>query len=371
MDYTGKPVLVTGASGFKGSWLCAALLRLGAQVYGTVTSRTHPRSAWSHLDMMSEIVRVQCDVSDRQATYDMLNTIAPNTVFHLAAKALVPVSLRDPRRTYEVNVTGTMNILEACRKLGVVQRLIICSTDHVFGSVDPLAFPAEGYREKARVSYGGPYDTSKSAMELIVRSYHKSYWTELPGIAITRCANVFGLGDVNLRRVIPLFVSAAASGKTIPLRYRNNGRQFIHVSDAIAGYLRAAESIDEGWAENKSVSAFPRDRKPFTPTYHFAIESYAPDSRVPYVTMKDLADWIARLLETTVEETDDCVDLAPNENPVQGLNCEDTRNVLGWAPRKNFDTAIRELAEWFQNENDKKRQSMLERDIQTTMCLVN
>src|SRR5437868_12342971 len=168
-NWKGRKVLVTGASGFKGSWLCAALLRLGAEVYGTIRNIRNPLSAYRLLDLDKNVVKVSADISDRQQVYDLLNSVEPDVIFHLAAKALVPVSLRDPRRTFDVNIMGTLNFIEASRKLKVSNRLLVCSTDHVFGNVEPAELPRDengkivGFAEKDRVSYGGPYDTSKAA----------------------------------------------------------------------------------------------------------------------------------------------------------------------------------------------------------------
>ena len=155
-DWNGRKVLVTGASGFKGSWLCAALMGLGARVYGTISNHRHPLSAFEMLGIDDRVARIAADVSNRQQVYDLLNSVEPDVVFHLAAKALVPVSLRDPRRTFEVNFEGTLNIIQACRTLRLCKRLLICSTDHVFGSIEPEELPPGGFDERSRVSYGGP-----------------------------------------------------------------------------------------------------------------------------------------------------------------------------------------------------------------------
>ena len=273
-EWRNAKVLVTGASGFKGAWLCAALLELGARVYGTVRNQLHPASAYRMFGLDDRVVAVNTDVCDRQAVYDMINTIEPDVIFHLAAKALVPVGLRDPRRTFDVNINGTLNVIEACRILKWGSRVLICSTDHVFGNVKPAELPHGGFNERSRVSYGGPYDTSKAAMELLVRSYHFTFWNEVPAIGLTRCANVFGFGDTNLRRIVPLFVTSAKSEKRIPLKFRNNGRQFIYIADAVGGYIKAMAALNEGSCHAKANATRPDARTPFTPTYHFAIEHY-------------------------------------------------------------------------------------------------
>ena len=348
-NWKDRRVLVTGASGFKGSWLCATLLQLGAQVYGTIRNQRNPLSAYEILGLDGKVVKVNADVSDRQQVYDLVNSVEPDVIFHLAAKALVPVSLRDPRRTFEVNIMGTLNIVEACRQLKIGNRMLICSTDHVFGDIDPQKLPKGGFDEKSRVSYSGPYDTSKATMELMVRSYHKTYWSELPAIGITRCANVFGYGDTNQRRVIPLFVSSAVRDHLIPLRFRMSGRQFIHVTDAVAGYIKAASMLDEGGTNAKRGNNMPRERSPFTPTFHFAIERYEESgaSNEPYIRMEKLAKLIGSQFKASIDDSH-CVDYPENENKIQALNCQNTRASLQWEPKKRFADSLASLGSWYE-----------------------
>jgi CDP-glucose 4,6-dehydratase len=357
-DWKGRKVLVTGASGFKGSWLSATLIGLGAKVYGTTRNQRDPAAAFHILNLDREVVKVDADISDRQEVYDLVNTIEPDVVFHLAAKALVPVSLRDPRRTYEVNIIGTLNIIEACRRLGIVDRLMVCSTDHVFGDVSPDELPPSGFVETDRVSYGGPYDTSKAAMELLVRSHHKTYWHELPGIAITRCANVYGYGDTSQRRVIPLFVRSAVSARVIDLKYRQSGRQFLHVADAIRGYVLVASTME---GRPQKGTAKPEPRTPFTPTFHFAIEDYGPPGE-PFIRMEALARLVGSLLDARIQDTN-CVDYPPNENRVQALSCEKTRKTLSWEPMKKFEQTLRDLAEWYDAPSGPSQQLKAGREL--------
>jgi CDP-glucose 4,6-dehydratase len=354
-DWNGTKVLVTGASGFKGAWLCAALVELGARVFGTVRNHVNPLAAYAILELDHHITTAGVDIDNRQSVYDLINTIEPDVIFHLAAKALVPVSLRDPRRTYEVNVMGTSNVIEACRRLRICNRLLICSTDHVFGSKRPPQPISKwtGYNEASRVSYGGPYDTSKAMMELMIRSYHREYWNELPAIGITRCANVFGYGDTNQRRLIPMFVSSAVQNNYLHLKYRKSGRQFIHVTDAVSGYIRAASVISEGGAQDKS---------PFTPTFHFAIENYG--GKEPFARMAAVAKQIAAQFDARVDASG-AIDYPKHENPVQALNCEATRRALKWQVRKSFESGTAELGDWYRNIRDKlKLRELIRRDVE-------
>jgi len=314
-------------------------------VYGTVRNQLHPGSAYQMFGLDDRVVAITVDISDRQQVSDLVNTVEPDVIFHLAAKALVPVGLRDPRRTFDVNINGTLNLIEACRRLKVCDRTLICSTDHVFGNVRQVDLPAGGFDERSRVSYGGPYDTSKAAMELLVRSYHYTYWSEVPAIGLTRCANVFGYGDTNLRRVIPLFVSNSKAKGRVPLRFRKNGRQFIYVTDAVGGYVRAASCLQEGGFRQKAGLSRPDGRTPFTPTYHFSIESYE-GTQNAYIEMDALAALTAQLFNATVDDTD-CVEYAPNENRIQALNCAATRAEIAWHADTSLRQGLTNLGRWY------------------------
>ncbi len=359
-DWHNTKVLVTGASGFKGAWICAALVQMGAKVYGTVRNQQNPGSAYRMLGLEDRVVAVSVDVSDRQEVYDLVNSVEPDAIFHLAAKALVPVGLRDPRRTFDVNINGTLNLIEACRRLKVGSRMLVCSTDHVFGNVPQEDIPSGGFDERSRVSYGGPYDTSKAAMELLVRSYHFTFWSEVPAIGITRCANVFGFGDTNPRRVVPLFVSSAKEKKRIPLRFRKNGRQFIYVADCVTGYIRAMESLNEGGGRAKIGLSRPDQRSPFTPTFHFSIEDYE-KTRHPYIEMESLANLAASLFNAKVDGSES-IDYAANENRIQALNCAATRKALRWKPETTLREGLRKLGEWYEVVGDKVASQKMMRD---------
>ena len=199
-------------------------------------------------------------------------------------------------------------------------------------------------------------------MELLVRSYHATYWSEVPAIGITRCANVFGYGDVNQRRIIPLFVSKAVNGDPIPLKYRKNGRQFIHITDAIAGYIRAASTLDEPVNKNEVGGEKP-NRSPFTPTFHFAIESYE-GTEEPYIRMQALSSFVCKLFSVDVDDSV-AVDYAKNENKVQALNCSKTRSDINWSIRKPFNDAIIDLSKWYrQGEDINSHQAEINKDVE-------
>ncbi|MBI3247853.1 MAG: NAD-dependent epimerase/dehydratase family protein [Deltaproteobacteria bacterium] len=341
-EWNGKKVLITGASGFVGSWLSSVVARLGATVCGVTRRKVHPFSAYNTLSVKDRIVTADVDVSDFQQVHDLLNAFDPDIIFHLGAIATVPVALRNPRRAYEVNTFGTLNLIEGCRRLQVGKVLVVCSTDHVFGS--GATIPPNGYTEDADVHFAGPYDTSKAAMELIVRSYAQTYSSPPNNLAplrtvigITRCANVFGKGDVAFRRVIPNFIDSGIRTKQIPLSYTENGRQFIYVSDAVEGYVRFASRL---------ALASCCERQPCT-IGHFAIDHYSGTVK-PFIRLRELADMAAHLTHATVVRTASTAAWAPHENREQALSCCATYAALAWSPRKTLEEGLSSALSWFQ-----------------------
>ncbi len=341
-DWRGVKVLVTGASGFKGSWLCQVLLSLGAEVYGTVRNRYHPMSAYGVLGLDQKIVKVAADLAQSEEIFDVINAVGPEVIFHLGARSQVPVALRDPKRTYEINVMGTINILEACRRFGVVKKLLVVSTDHVFGSVEGDQLPKGGFNEFSPTSFAGPYGTSKSVMESCVRSYGGTYGEDMPPMGLTRAANVYGYGDVAYRRVIPVFIKSALEKWEVPLTVRRNGRQFIHVTDVVEGYIRAASSLNN----NRASEDAP------TPTYHFATQDYG-DYAEPgenFIRIGSLAKLVADIFDVPVVEKEGCRDYAVHENAVQALSCDMTHRHLSWTPRRTLKEGVNAVADWYRGE---------------------
>jgi CDP-glucose 4,6-dehydratase len=293
---------------------------------------------------------------------ESVNSIQPDAIFHLAAKSIVREALRNPHSTFNINFYGTLNVLEACRRVGSCPRILVCSTDHAIGGPDPSRIPPDGFDEKTPVDFSGPYDTSKALEELLARSYHATYPSQFPAMCITRCANVFGWGDANRSRVIPRFVTFAKKKKQLPLQYRKNGRQFIYVADAVAGYVRALSSLSER-GPTSLIDADSRDNQdPFTPTFHFAIERYG-HAKTPYITLEMLAREIGRLFGAAVDNSS-AVDYAPNENRAHALNCARTRSVLGWQPQTSLTDGLRKMGQWFDTAGKtSKRRKMLDEEI--------
>ncbi len=233
--WRGEVAFVTGADGFIGSWLAERLLDEGAQV--VVLKRDRPALSRLRIDGIEERCDVAAgDLSDHTELLRVLNEYGVTCVFHLAAQAIVAVANRSPLSTFETNVRGTYNLLEAARLAPTVERVVVASSDKAYGEHEVLP-----YREDAKLQQRFPYDTSKAAADLIARSYAETY--ELP-VAVSRFANVYGGGDFNFSRLVPDTARAILAGEAPVIRSDGTPeRDFIYAADAIDAYLAIADGL--------------------------------------------------------------------------------------------------------------------------------
>ncbi|MFY9352026.1 MAG: NAD-dependent epimerase/dehydratase family protein [Sphingobium sp.] len=237
--WRGKTCLVTGATGFLGGSLVAELLDQGAQVVALVRDMV-PQSRFAATDLAKRAKIVRGALEDYAVIERALNEYAVDTVFHLGAQAIVGVANRNPLSTFEANIKGTWVLLEACRRVATIERVVVASSDKAYG--DHAALP---YHEDFPLQGRHPYDVSKSCADLIALSYAKTY--SLP-VAITRCGNLFGPGDLNINRIVPGTCLAAIDGARPVIRSDGSPvRDYVYVEDIVEGYLRVAEHLgDEG-----------------------------------------------------------------------------------------------------------------------------
>ena len=238
--YSGRRVLVTGHTGFKGSWLTLWLRELGADVFGAALSPSTSPSHWDLLEL--EIEESLIDIRDCDALSAALQAAQPEIVFHLAAQPLVRKSYRDPLETWSTNVMGTANLLETCRKTCSVRAIVIVTTDKVYENNEWTW----GYREIDRLGGHDPYSSSKAAAELVVDSYRKSFFhaPQAPLVASARAGNVIGGGDWSEDRLIPDLVRSIASGE-LEIRSPEATRPWQHVLDCLSGYLLLGQALLE------------------------------------------------------------------------------------------------------------------------------
>jgi CDP-glucose 4,6-dehydratase len=245
-DVGVRSAFVTGAYGLLGSWLCRALLDRGVRV--AVLQRDQPAVSALALDGTERRCRVvRGDVRDAELLERVLGEAEVDTVFHLAAQTVVGTALHSPMSTWETNVRGTWALLEACRRHGA-QRVLVASSDKAYGA--PVQLP---YREDHGLRPRFPYDVSKACADLIARSYWHSFG--LP-VAVTRCSNLYGGGDLNRSRLVPEAVAAALAGRAPVIRSDGSPqRDFLYVEDAVEAYLLIAAALDRETARGEAFNA--------------------------------------------------------------------------------------------------------------------
>jgi len=312
-----RPVFVTGATGLLGGWLVDALLARGAHVVGLVRDHV-PRSRLQAERTIERIDVVWGDVTDYGCVERALAEYEIECVFHLAAQTIVGIANRSPLSTFDTNVRGTWHVLEASRRQPTVRRVIVASSDKAYGDQDRLP-----YEETTPLAGRHPYDVSKSAADLIAQSYWTTFGLR---VAVTRCGNLFGGGDLNWNRLVPGTIRAVLRGGA-PI-IRSNGRlvrDYVYVEDAVDAYLAVADALAEGDAlAGQGVNV-----------------SYGEPQRV-----LDLAHRILGLmgrgdLEPIV------LDEASHEIAAQYLDARRAKTLLGWTPRVALDEGLVRTIAWY------------------------
>ncbi|MBO5566860.1 MAG: CDP-glucose 4,6-dehydratase [Succinivibrio sp.] len=246
--YQGKTVLVTGHTGFKGSWLSIWLTMLGSKVIGYSLEPYSPKDNYyaSHL---SEHIHAEVlgDLRDSDKLEETIAKYQPEIIFHLAAQALVRESYVNPKYTYETNVIGSLNILEATRKFSCVKTVIMITSDKCYENVEQIW----GYKESDRMGGYDPYSSSKGCAEILISSYRNSFFNPKDykkhgkAVASVRAGNVIGGGDWSADRLIPDCIRAIEHGKDIEIRSPNSTRPWEHVLEPLSGYLRLGQKLIE------------------------------------------------------------------------------------------------------------------------------
>jgi CDP-glucose 4,6-dehydratase len=234
--WQNKTVLITGYAGFLGSWLTKILLEKGAKVIGLDLRCPQPKSIIN--DIGKEFITFKGDVADPGLVKNIINKHKPAYIFHLAAEAIVGRAYYDPIKTFQSNIEGTWNVLEACRGKGFIKGLVVASSDKAYGNQKKLP-----YAESTPLQGVNPYDVSKSCADLLAISYHHSY--KIP-VCVTRCGNIFGPGDLNFSRLIPDAVLSALNNKSFVIRSDGKyTRDYIYIEDIVRGYIMLAEKIQK------------------------------------------------------------------------------------------------------------------------------
>ena len=337
--WQGKRVLVTGHTGFKGSWLCLWLLGLGARVMGYALPPYTERDNYVQCGLEGQIAEVRGDISDYTLLEKTFLDFQPEIVFHLAAQPLVRRSYQEPRQTYEANVMGTLNVLEASRKAGSVHSAVMITTDKCYENRGG----SRGYREEEPMGGYDPYSSSKGCAELLIASYRRSFCryggtgeSEM-AVASARAGNVIGGGDWSRDRLIPDCIRAIEAGQ--PVRLRNPGavRPWQFVLEPLGGYLLLAERL---WTE---------------PDNFVGGWNFGPDPK-QMATVETMARALTDAYGAGTVEC--CADAkAPHEDQILLLDSTKAGEKLGWRPRLTLEETLGWTAEWYR---DYRREKPLE-----------
>jgi CDP-glucose 4,6-dehydratase len=313
-----RSVLVTGCTGLLGNWLVAELLERGALVTGLVRDLV-PQSRLYAGEWYRQINIVRGCVEDLPTVERAINEYEVDTVFHLAAQTIVGVANREPLATFETNIKGTWNILEACRRVGGVSRIVIASSDKAYG--DQLVLP---YSETTPLQGEHPYDVSKSCADLISRAYYVSYG--LP-VCITRCGNFYGGGDLNFNRIVPCTIRSALRDK--PVVIRSDGtfiRDYFYAKDGVLAYLHLAEQMDR--------------KEVLGEAFNFSNELQ--------ISVRGMVDHVLKLMGKSHLEPV-VLNRANNEIKHQYLSADKARKMLGWESKYPLEEGLKETIEWYKN----------------------
>ena len=323
--YKDKKVLITGHTGFKGSWLCLVLKILGAKVYGYSLK---PKNSYSNFylnKLDKNMNNLFGDIRDYKKLDKYISKVKPNIVFHLAAQALVKDSYIDPIKTFSTNIMGTANILNIIKNKKFVKSFICITSDKCYENKEWI----HGYRENDQLGGIDPYSSSKASAEIIFSSFLRSIFDlKKRGYATARAGNIIGGGDWSDNRIVPDAIRSIIQKKKLFLRNPNSTRPWEHVLEPINGYLKLGYHLY-------------REPEKFTGSWNFG------PSNNKRKTVKDLVDLLFKILKKGKIKTQNKKKNFYESKELQ-LNCEKSNKYLEWRTKWNFEKTVLKTAEWYQ-----------------------
>lgn len=323
--FKGRKVLVTGSTGFKGSWLCAWLSDLGADVSGLALPPEPDAPLFDQLRLRDRIDQHDMDIREFGAVRDLLSSVKPEIIIHLAAQALVRRSYEDPLTTFHTNVSGGINLLEAVRLTPDVRSLVFITSDKCYRNLEW----ERGYHEDDVLGGPDPYSASKGAAELVFTGYQESFFKARTGLiaATARAGNVIGGGDMSTDRIVPDCIRALRAGDPVVLRNPRATRPWQHVLEPLSGYLTLAKrqiEQDEGAAGPWNFGPDEENVRPVEELANTAVECWGSG-------------------EVQIQQDPK----APHEATLLMLDSSKAKTQLGWRPRWDFCEGIAKTVDWY------------------------
>ena len=332
--YKNKKVLVTGHTGFKGSWLSSWLFSLGAEVYGISNGLVSTPSNFEASNLSEKIHDLKLDLLDMDKLFKKIDEIKPDFVFHLGAQALVRPSYQNPLLTINTNAIGTANLLETLRKIRRKVTLISITSDKSYDNIEQIW----GYKETDRLGGKDPYSASKAMAELVLKTYYHSYFSSdnTPvRLAVTRAGNVIGGGDWAEDRIVPDCVSSWSQNEKVDIRNPNATRPWQHVLEPLGGYLLLGSALEANFELNGEAFNFGP-----APSNNFSVQELIEEMKKNWGNVK----W--RDISIKGEE--------PYEATLLKLNCEKAQNLLNWMPMLDFQETVELTTTWYKSYYEKK-----------------
>lgn len=324
--YRNKKVLITGHTGFKGSWMCELLLILGADVTGYALEAPTLPSLFEMCHLEERIQSVKGDIRDLEHLKKVFDKTQPEIVIHMAAQPIVRESYKNPVYTYETNVMGTVNILECVRLTSSVRSFVNVTTDKVYLNKEW----EWGYRETEELNGYDPYSNSKSCSELVTSCYVNSFFKDMEvAVSTVRAGNVIGGGDFAVDRIIPDCIRAAEKRENIIVRNPYSTRPYQHVLEPVTAYLKIAQAQYENRELSGNYNIGPDDTDCWT-TGRLVTAFCETWNKV----MKSSITW------------ENVYDGGPHEAGFIKLDCSRAKSVFEWKPHWNVETAIEKIIEW-------------------------
>ena len=326
--YDDRSVLVTGHTGFKGAWLSEWLLALGADVTGYALDPPTQPNLFDTLELDGRLRHVVADIRDRGRLVAEVQAAQPSVIFHLAAQAIVRRAYAEPRETFETNVMGTVNVLDAARACPSVRAVVIVTSDKCYQNLED----GRPFRETDPMGGRDPYSASKGCAELVTAAYRESFFaggTPAATVASVRAGNVIGGGDWAADRIIPDCVRALAAGEPIVVRNPGAVRPWQHVLEPLSGYLWLA-------------ALMLRDGRRYEGAWNFGPADHDADRTVRWVVERFVEAWGSGSWTTPADAAPQ-----PHEAHALSLDSARARESLGWRPAWDAGTAVRQTASWY------------------------